>query len=92
MRPIKFCLNKQLVSICHQSMLNEKMHQILLRYLPPELQNACQVGSFSKGRLTLITGAVWASQLRFMLPELRDALRSQGGFYQLTAIDIKIVH
>jgi hypothetical protein len=41
--------------------------------------------------LHLITdNQVWASELRFAIPELRDALRSKAGIYQLASIKISI--
>jgi hypothetical protein len=70
----------------------EELNSKLGGLLPPPLQPYCQVGSFTNGCLTLIVAdAIWASQLRYFLPELRDKLRSQAGLYQLGSIKMNIV-
>ncbi|KTD34544.1 DUF721 domain-containing protein [Legionella israelensis] len=90
MRPINQCLNSQLVRICQKAFQLEGLQNKLIPLLPENLQPFCQVGSFNKGCLVIITSdAAWASQLRFILPELRDNLRKQG-LYQLSSIDIAI--
>ena len=33
---------------------------------------------------------VWASQLRYSVPELRDKLRCDAGIYQLTSIKVSV--
>ncbi|MFA6302091.1 MAG: DUF721 domain-containing protein [Legionella sp.] len=92
MRPIKQCLNKQLTELCQQSLELEQLSKTVANLLPPDLSKKCQVGSFNKGCLTIsTTDAVWASQLRYLLPELRDKLRSEAGLYQLSSIKIKLI-
>lgn len=91
MRPIKQCLNKQLASICQQSIELEELTQKISALLPENLVVWCKVGSFNKGRLILTTpNAAWASQLRYALPELRDRLRKEAGMYKLMSIEIII--
>lgn len=33
---------------------------------------------------------VWATQLRYILPELRDRLRKEAGLYQLSSIKVTV--
>lgn len=91
MRPINRCFNKQLVDICQRSIELEELSKHVAQMLPADLAQACSVGSFNKGCLILTTNnATWASQLRYLLPELRDKLRKDAGMYQLTSIKINI--
>lgn len=91
MRSISQCLNKQLADICQRSVQLEELSNKVRRMLPETLANTCHVGSFNKGCLLLTTtDAAWASQLRYMIPELRDKLRKEGGMYQLTSIKIVV--
>lgn len=92
MRSISRCLNKQLSEICQKSIQLEELSHRVTQLLPAELAAHCQVGSFNKGSLVLITSsAVWATPLRYAIPELRDKLRKEFGMYQLSSIKINIV-
>jgi hypothetical protein len=91
MRLIKNCINKQLVSLCQRSVQLEELHNKISQLLPCELAKGCQVSNFDKGCLTITTtDASWASQLRYLVFELRDKLRT-GGLPQLLAIKINLV-
>lgn len=91
MRPIKNCLNKQLTDLCQRSELLGKLSSKIALMLPEDLAKNCQVGSFNQGCLILTTSdAVWASQLRYLVPDLRDKLRAEAGLYQLSSIKIKV--
>lgn len=90
MRPINQCLNPQLATICQQAMELEEVQAKLAHFLPEKLKTSCQVGSFNKGCLTITTSdAVWATPLRYLIPELRDQLRA-AGLYKLLSIKISI--
>lgn len=92
MRPINRCLNKQLVDLCQRSMQLEELSKKVTQLLPSDLAKHCQVGSFNKGCLVLTTtDSAWASQLRYVMPELRDTLRKEAGMYQLTSIKVMVV-
>lgn len=92
MRSISHCLNKQLIDLCQRSMQLEELSNKIVQFLPENLVAECQVGSFNKGCLLLkVSNSVWASQLRYAIPELRDRLRKEAGMYQLTAIKIAII-
>lgn len=92
MRFINRCFNKQLEELCQRSMQLEELSKKVTQLLPPNLADQCQVGSFNKGCLVLTTtNAAWASQLRYMVPELRDRLRKEAGMYQLLSIKINVI-
>lgn len=90
-RHISKCINSKLSKICMEAIQLEELSYLVAAYLPDELRPHCQVGSFRSGKLTLVTThANWATTLRYAIPELRDALRSQAKLHQLISIDIKI--
>lgn len=90
MKSIRYCLNKQLAEICQRSVQLEEYTQIIDELIPPELAPHCNVSSFNKGCLVLSTSdAVWATQIRYAIPELRDKLR-KAGMYQLSSIKVNI--
>lgn len=91
MRRINQYLNPRLVEICERAVKIEELNITLASYLPISLQQQCHVGGFNGGCLIIITkDAVWAAELRYYLPELRDRLRKEAGIYQLTSIKIAI--
>jgi hypothetical protein len=91
MKPIQYCLNKQLQIICQHSVELEVLSKKVIQRLPEELRPYCHVGSWNKGCLTLVTeDAAFATQLRFFLPILRDVLRKEEQLFQLTNIKLII--
>ena len=91
MHPIQRCLNPKLIAICKKSIQIEGLNDKVNGYLPAELKTHCTVASFTQGCLSLIVDdPVWASSLRFMLPEMRDKLRAHAGMYQLISIKITV--
>lgn len=91
MRHITRCLNTQLSDICQRAIKLEELNAKVYRYLPDNLREQCHVGSFNNSCLTLVTtDPVWASQLRYALPDLRDKLRSEAGIHQLASIKVVV--
>ena len=91
MRRINQCLNPRLLDICKRTAQLEELNIKLNTYLPQTLQERCHVGSFNGGCLVIVTdNSVWASQIRYVLPEIRDKLRKEGGIYQLTSIKVTV--
>jgi hypothetical protein len=91
MKSIRYCLNKQLADICQRSVQLEELVEKINHLLPPLLAPHCKVSSFNKGCLVLVaTDAVWASQIRYAIPELRDKLRKEAGLYQPSSIKISV--
>lgn len=69
----------------------EQLNRTVNQYIPENLHPYCNVSSFNKGQLVLAcNNAVWATQLRYSLPVLRDKLRQAEGLYQLRTIKIMI--
>jgi hypothetical protein len=92
MRRINRCLNKQLVEICQQAVQLDDLNLKLDYYLPESLHGKCNVGSFNKGCLLIVTAnPAWATELRYYLPTLRDLLRKNAGLYQLISIKVQIL-
>lgn len=91
MRPITHCTNKQLTQICRQAVQLEILALKILPLLPDSIRKHCKVSAYLKGCLVLSTSdAIWASQLRYCLPEMRDKLRKEGILPGLTAIEIAV--
>lgn len=91
MRRINRCLNKQILTLCQQSIQLDELNLKLTQFLPTNLAEHCRAGSFSKGCLLLvISKPAIATELRYFLPTLRDALRTEAGLYQLSSIKIQI--
>ena len=89
MRRINRCFNNRLIEICQRTVQIEELNSKLFGLLPASLQDQCHVGSFNRGCLVIIvSNPVWASQLRYLIPELRDKLRKEAGIYQLSSIKI----
>lgn len=92
MRKINRCLNKQLADLCKKSIELEELSHKVSQFLPDNLASACHVGSFTNSTLVLATeNAAAATHLRYVLPELRDKLRSEGKMYQLRAIKLSVL-
>lgn len=91
MRHISRYISSELTSIYNQSKKLAEIAQILKLCLPENLEKNCQIGSFVKGSLILVVeDAVWATQIRYFLPEIRDKLRGNAKLYQLSSIKIII--
>lgn len=91
MQHIGQCLNPKLAEIIQGALQLKELNAKLFEYLPQHLRAHFSVGSFNQGCLVLVTDEpVWASQMRFHLPELRDTLRKNAGIYQLASIKINV--
>ncbi|KTD22528.1 DUF721 domain-containing protein [Legionella londiniensis] len=91
MRRINRCLNPRLADICQNALYLDELNQKVLQFLPESFRAQVKVGSYNKGKLVLIaSNQEWASQLRYILPELRDKLRVDGKIYHLTTIQLKL--
>jgi hypothetical protein len=91
MRRINRCLNHRLIELCQRTLQLEELNIKLSQALPEDLQPHCHVGSFNFGCLIIVVhDSVFATPLRYILPELRDKLRKEAGIYQLSSIKITI--
>jgi hypothetical protein len=92
MRSIGSCLNKNLAELYQHSRQLKEWSEAILPLLPAHFAAECRVGNFNKGCLLLTTTeATWASQLRYMVPELRDKIRKETTLHQLSSIKIMVV-
>ena len=63
----------------------------VLEALPPELAKAVATAGIEDGRLTIgVTGAVWASRLRYVTETLRANLAESAGV-EIAVVRIKVV-
>lgn len=91
MRHIKQCFNTTLAKFVEQAEHLDNLNQVVKQHLPSSLQDHCRVASFYLGCLILtVTDAVWLTELRYLVPELRDNLRRNAGLYQLSSIKISV--
>ncbi len=91
MRRINRCLNPQLVEICLQSFQVDKINDIFQSLLPEHLQPHCSVVSFMRGKLTIaVDDSSFATELRYLIPTIRDSLRRDHQLFQLIQCDIVI--
>lgn len=92
MLPISRCLNQQLITICKKAEVLKELDEQLHSFLPDSLKGQCRVGSFEKGCLVITTSnSSWATELHYLLPELRDRLRKEAGLYQLVTLKMKVI-
>jgi len=89
-RSINKCLNVQLLDICQRAIQLDELNEKIKTFLPLPLSDYCQVANFNQGCLLIsVKNAAWATELRYLLPELRDKLRA-AGLYRLTSIKIAL--
>lgn len=70
----------------------EKLDVLTKQFLNPNLAKHCQVCNLKNGRLIIATAkAVYATRLKYEIPELLAKLRQLDGFQQLTGIDCKVM-
>jgi hypothetical protein len=85
------CINTKIVDLYTKSGKLERMNEIISKHLPQELAPYTQVSNFSQGVLTLeVSNTAWATQLRFLTPDLLAALRSKEKLFQIASIKVII--
>ena len=68
-----------------------ELDKLIKGYLSPKLAEHCQVCNLRNGRLVIMTQkAVYATRLKYEIPELLARLREQEGFQGLIGIDCKV--
>lgn len=89
-RRIGQCLNPQLQTLYQKVVQLDKINDLLKHHIPSPLNKNCRAGWFNLSCLVIVvTNASWATELRYLLPELRDQLRKKG-LYQLSSLKIAI--
>lgn len=88
---ISKCFNRSIVQIKEQVDKLQDIQRVIINYIPKDMQNICKISSFHNGCLVLtVEDSIWASQIRFLIPEIRDNLRKNHNFYELSSIKIMI--
>lgn len=88
---ISKCFNQNMINIQSQVEKIRELQKLIVDYIPAEMQNICKIASFNNGCLILqVDDSIWASQLRFLIPEIRDNLRKNHNLYQLSNIKITV--
>ncbi len=68
-----------------------ELDKLIKGYLGPKLAEHCQVCNLRNGRLVIMTQkAVYATRLKYEIPELLARLREREGFQGLIGIDCKV--
>ena len=64
---------------------------LLPKVLPLEFADHCRVASYQRGQLLIhVDNATWATQLRYRVPDLLSALRSDHHCFGLTNIKVQV--
>ena len=85
------CINPELIKLYSNSAKLEKITSLIATQLPKHLQGKVFAASFNKGVLLLSSEQpAHASELRYLIPNLRNTLRNTEGLYHLVSIKIMI--
>ncbi len=83
------CINNDLVTIYKKTISLESLEKKIITYLPSRFADSIAIGEYQNGILLLVlNNPLLATEIRYMLPELRDNMRKDPAFYQLTQIKI----
>ena len=89
MKKISRCINQQLTSLYAKAEKLLWLNQRVLNHLPSHLAPHCKVANFEQGTLTLVVNTqVFATEMRYRLPELRSNLRKNEKLYELITIKL----
>lgn len=65
----------------------ESLQKLWLRFVPDNLRACTKVANYRDDSLIIsVASAVWATELRFNIPNLLETLRKEGKLYQLRSI------
>ena len=79
--------NQNLAHILEQVVHLKRLDEFLKSFLEKPLGNYCRVANLRDGCLIIeVDSAAWATQLRYLTPDLLNALRSKGKMPQLRSI------
>ncbi len=91
MKHITDCFSHDLIKLCQKSYASEKWLQVIHEYVGHPLNKHVFINEFQQGKLILgVESSIWASELKMMLPGLRDHLRNNHHCFQLRFIQVKI--
>ena len=87
MKKIIHCLNDNLNKIIDSSSQVKQINQLLPLYLPSPINQYCHASLFKSGILYLELGnPSFATEIRYLIPELRNQLRKNHGMFDLISI------
>lgn len=94
-RPLKGILAQDSPSLgpllTHAATL-QRLNGLVHARLPSPLSAHCRVGNYKGGILIIHVGsATWASKLRYLIPDLRQALATHGEFQGLVEIRLRTI-
>jgi hypothetical protein len=91
MKHITACFSKDLIKICQKSYASEKWLQIIHEFIGHPLNQHVFLNQFENGKIILaVDCSLWASELRTILPNLRDHLRNTHQCFNLKFIQVKV--
>jgi len=78
--------------VIHKAKALQDLYHILAEELAPEFREHFWIGTYEKGILSiLVDSAILATKLRFLAPSIRDKLRKDVSWFELSSILIKIM-
>ncbi len=84
------CINPNILELYKKSADMSNVSNKILQHLPSRIRSEVNVASFDKGLLVLsYKKPAIASELRYLIPELRTQLRVKENLYNL--VNIKII-
>lgn len=87
MKKIIHCLNDKLNNIIDSTEQVKQINRLLTQSLPAPLNQHCRASSFQSGILYLeLDNPSLATEIRYLIPELRNHLRSNHRMYDLISI------
>lgn len=93
MKRIHSCFDKSIINLCDKIETLNEITCFVRSHLPEHLSHSTHVLSVTHGCLILgVDDPIWATELRFLLPTLRDRLRGQHILPQLISIQIKLYY
>lgn len=84
------CINPNILGLYKKSADLEHVSHKILKHLPEKMLGEVKIASFDKGLLVLsYNKQAIASELRYLIPELRNNLRVKEKLYNI--VNIKII-
>ena len=84
------CINNNMLELYKKTAETEHLSEKVTNHLPERFKSNVTIASYDKGQLVLRANtAPLRTELRYLLPDLRDNLRQKESLY--TLIDIKII-
>lgn len=87
----KILSSSRLTHIIQKAKQLSQLNLTLQAILDPELQSHCEVANFAEDTLILhVSDGMWATRIRYSIPQLISALKNQPGLEGLKKITCKV--